>query len=74
MSPKQIAALNAAGRALKALDLGPVRLRYRPAQPYLPEAFTVWLEPGKQADIIGVGPTPEVALFDAMAKLEREAA
>lgn len=70
----QLAALNAAGRALKALDLGAVRLRYRPQQPYLAEGYSIWLAPGDGPDIVGTGDTPEAALNDALGQRAREAA
>lgn len=75
MTRSQIAALNAAGEALRSLNLGPVRLRYRPADDLITrDTFAIWLEPDDTMQTIGAGDTPEAALFDAMGQLEREAA
>jgi hypothetical protein len=75
MTRNQIAAINAAGEALRALDLGAVRLRYRPADDMITrDTFAVWIEPDNTAQIVGTGDTPEAALFDAMGQMEREAA
>lgn len=64
--------LNKAGEALKALGLGAVRLRYRPADDLITtDSFTLWIDDG---DVVGTGPTADAALHDALGKLTRKAA
>lgn len=66
--PSRVAALHVAGAALRSLNMGAVRLRYRPADHLITrDTFSLWLEddPGLN---VGCGDTPEAALFDALAK------
>lgn len=76
MNRQQLDALNSAGAALKALDLGPVRLRYREADDLIPrETFALWIEATDNSGaIIGTGDTPEAALNDALGQMARKAA
>lgn len=68
MNAKQVAALNAAGEALKALGLGKVRLGWLPADTLVPrDEFAVSLEaPDVPGLCIGVGATPAAALESAL--------
>jgi hypothetical protein len=71
MNAQQIAALNAAGEALKALGLGRVRLGYLPAGELVRhDAFTLWLEDGAGL-CIGEGRTAAEALEHALRLAER---
>ena len=67
-------ALNAAGEALRSLGMGAIRLRYRPADHLIPrDGFNLTLDAGEiSREIVGTGPTPEAALFDALAKRDSE--
>lgn len=64
-------ALNAAGEALKALGLGAVRLRYRPADELIRyDRYTLWVEPEAGPDIVGEGDTPADALAHALDQMK----
>lgn len=73
MTPKQIAALNAAGEALKDLGLGKVRLSWLPADSFVPhDSFVVSLEaPDMPGLCMAEGATPAEALDGALALAAR---
>lgn len=62
--------INKAGKILKALDIGAVRIRYRPADELITaDSFTLWIDAtDDRPDIVGTGPTAEAALYDALAQ------
>lgn len=71
MNARQIAALNAAGEALKGLGLGSVKLSWLPADSLVPrDEYAVSLEaPDVPGLCIGVGETPALALDKALAQV-----
>lgn len=69
MNAQQIAALNAAGEALKDLGLGRVRLSYLPACAFVPcETYVVFLEDRFPGLIVGTGDSAAEALDKALAE------
>lgn len=77
MNRETLAAINAAGEALRNLDMGAVRLRYRPADHLITRdtyQFTIDAGDRQALSVVGCGDTPEAALFEAMAQILREAA
>lgn len=76
MNAKQIAALNAAGDALKDLGLGRVKLAWLPADSLVPrDEYAVSLEaPDIPGLCIGVGTTPAIALESALNQVDAKTA